>query len=297
VSPSRSPRREVQVGIFVVAGVLSVVVALFMLTDPGMLRGRYAVTTRVSDAGGIRKRDAVQLRGVNIGRISDLVLTPDGRVEMHLELDGDYPFPDDSRVQIVEQGLLGEKVAQIVPGRSPRNASRGDELPSGEAAGGLGATAETLGVKADTILERAQALLSQQTIGAVGASAQELQVVLTELAALAGEQRRQLSGLSSSLRRSAQGLEGAATRPELARALARTDSLTLKLDAATASLSRASTSLASVIGRIERGEGTLGRLTTDDALYDNLNVAVTNIAQLTEAIKNDPKKYLSVSVF
>ena len=303
VTPTRSPRREVQVGLFVIAGVLAVVVALFVLTDPGLFRGRYYVTTQVADAGGIRKRDPVQLNGVNIGRVDDLRLIPGG-VELRLELQGEYAVPADSRVRLAAQGLLGEKVAQILPGRSAQRVARGGTLLSAEAEGGLGNTAQelgdqavVLGTKADTVLNRAQLLLSQQTIGAVGASAQELQTTLAQLALLASEQRRELSALTGSLQRSAQGLEGATTRPELARAIARTDSLTIKLDAATTSLNTASTALANVVGRMDRGEGTLGKLSRDDALYNNLNTAVTNLATLTEEIRANPKKYLSVSVF
>jgi phospholipid/cholesterol/gamma-HCH transport system substrate-binding protein len=304
VTPTRSPRREVQVGIFVIAGVLAVIVALFMLTDPGLFRGRYYVTTVVQDAGGIRKRDAVQIQGVNIGRVDDLRLVDGGGVELRLELDGDYPVPTDSKVRLAAQGLLGEKVAQILPGTSKVIVQSGGTLVSADAVEGLGNTAQelgdqaqVLGTKADTVLTRAQLLLSQQTIGAVGASAQELQATLAQLALLASEQRRQLSTLTASLQRSAEGLEGAATRPELARAIARTDSLTIKLDAATTSLNTASTSLANVVGRMDRGEGTLGKLSRDDALYNNLNTAVTNLATLTEEIRANPKKYLSVSVF
>jgi phospholipid/cholesterol/gamma-HCH transport system substrate-binding protein len=303
VTPTRSPRREVQVGLFVIAGVLAVLVALFVLTDPGLFRGRYYVTTQVADAGGIRKRDPVQLNGVNIGRVDDLRLIPGG-VELRLELQGEFDVPADSRVQLVAQGLLGEKVAQILPGRSSQLVARGGTLLSAEAEGGLGNTAQelgdqavVLGSKADTVLNRAQLLLSQQTIGAVGASAQELQTTLAQLALLASEQRRELSALTGSLQRSAQGLEGATTRPELARAIARTDSLTIKLDAATTSLNTASTALANVVGRMDRGEGTLGKLSRDDALYNNLNTAATNLATLTEEIRANPKKYLSVSVF
>ena len=304
VTPTRSPRREVQVGIFVLAGVLAVLAALFILTDPGMFRGRYYVTTIVHDAGGIRKRDPVQLRGVNIGRVSEMTIVGDA-VQLRLELEGAYRFPSDSKVRLATKGLLQETVAEIVPGAAQARADDGEVLEADETAVGglagkaesLAGTAEVVGSRADTVLLRAQMLLSEQTIGAVGSSARELQTLLAELAALAQEQRRELTGVGAALRRSAQGVEAATTRPELARAIARTDSLTAKLDAATAQLGQASSSLANVVGRIDRGEGTLGKLATDDALYNNLNTAVTNLAQLTEDIKKDPKKYLSVSVF
>src|SRR5690349_5880658 len=121
VQPTRSPRREVQVGIFVLGGILAVFAALFILTDPGTFRNRYVVSTVVKDAGGIRLRDPVQLSGVNIGRIADLKLVPDGGgVTMSMEVEGQYTFPKDSRVRLTAKGLLGEMVAEVLPGRSPR---------------------------------------------------------------------------------------------------------------------------------------------------------------------------------
>ncbi|MFL5384456.1 MAG: MlaD family protein [Longimicrobiaceae bacterium] len=303
VQPTRSPRREVQVGIFVLIGVLSVLAALFILTDPGTFRGRYNVSTVVRDAAGIRLRDPVQLTGVNIGRVSDLELVPGG-VKMSLEIEGQYTFPRDSRVRLTAKGLLGEIVADVLPGTSRQIAGNGDRLASADqdqglsgVAGELAGTAKTVGGKADTLLTRANLLLSQEAIGNVHASTRELQAMMAALSALAADQRVQLSALSASLRRSAAGVENAATRPELARAIARTDSLTARLDAATAQLHSASRSFAVVAGRIERGEGTLGKLTTDDALYTNLNSAIANLNQLTTDIRANPRKYLSVSVF
>ncbi|MFL5540872.1 MAG: MlaD family protein [Longimicrobiaceae bacterium] len=303
VQPTRSPRREVQVGIFVLGGILAVMTALFILTDPGTFRGRYNVSTVVRDAAGIRLRDPVQLTGVNIGRVSDLKLVPGG-VKMSLEIEGRYTFPRDSRVRLTAKGLLGDIVADVLPGRSTQPAGNGDVLASADQDQGLtgvadelAGTAKTVGGKADTLLTRANLLLSQEAIGNVHASTRELQSMMAALSALAADQRVQLAALSASLRRSAAGVENAATRPELARAIARTDSMTARLDAATTQLQAASRSFAVVAGRIERGEGTLGKLTTDDSLYVNLNHAVANLNQLTTDIRANPRKYLSVSVF
>ncbi|HET7233223.1 MAG TPA: MlaD family protein [Longimicrobium sp.] len=297
VQPTRSPRREVQVGIFVLAGILAVLAALFILTDPGTFRGRYYVSTVLKDAGGIRLRDPVQQNGVNIGRVSDLRLNGDGNVSMRMEIEGKYRFPDDSRVQLAAKGLLGEIVAEIHPGTSRKMADEGTVLASGAGAGGLAGQAAQLGDKADTLLTSANRMLSPQTVGSVQTSAAELQALLTSLQLMAAEQRAQLNSLTGSLNRSARGFESTATRPELARAIARSDSISLRLDMATRQLSQATGSMAVVMARLERGEGTMGKLMTDDSLYVNLNSAVANLNQLTTDIRANPKKYLSVSVF
>lgn len=297
VQPTRSPRREVQVGIFVLAGILAVLAALFILTDPGTFRNRYKVSTVLADAGGIRLRDPVQQNGVNIGRVIDLKLDGNGAVVMKMEIENKYRFPRDSRVQLAAKGLLGEIVAEIHPGRSPEKAGDGDVLASGSAQGGLAGQAQQLGGKADTLLTSANQMLNPQTVGAVQTSAAELQAMMATLAAVAAEQRAQLNTLTASLNRSARGFESTATRPELARAIARTDSISARLDAATRSLNQSTASMAVVMGRLERGEGTMGKLMTDDSLYVNLNSAVANLNQLTTDIRANPKKYLSVSVF
>lgn len=300
MAPMRTPRREVHAGLFVVIGLLAVLTALFVLTDPGTFRGRYYVSTVVQNAGGIRKGDPVQMKGVNIGRVRDFAIDGTGvRITMELQHDPGYRVPADSRVSIVSGGLLQSMVAEIVPGRAEAELADGAVLPAVEAPT-LTGTVETLSADADTVLVRAQALLNTETIGAVGASAQQMQQLLVQLTALASDQRAQLGVLTASLSRSAQGLEGtvgAVNQPELARAIARTDSMAIRLDAASGSLQQASASLATLMQRVDSGEGTLGRLTRDDELYQNMNAAVTSLNQLTTDIRQNPRKYINVSVF
>lgn len=296
LAPTRSAHREVQTGLFVLAGAIAVVVALFLLTDPGTFRGRYYVSTVVEDAGGIRKGDPVQLRGVNVGRVRSFEIVPGG-VEVRLELEQEYAIPADSRVVLRSAGLLGGLVADVVPGTSEEPLEDGDVLPSSTGTPGLEDVATELSGQAEDVLARAQALLSDETVGAVGGSTQRLESLLTELDALATEQRGEVRALTASLRRSAAGVEAAATQEELRVAIARTDSITRQLDVAAASLTEASASLATVMQRIEAGEGTLGRLTTDESLYDNLNATAVELRTLAQDIRENPKRYINVSVF
>jgi phospholipid/cholesterol/gamma-HCH transport system substrate-binding protein len=51
-----------------------------------------------------------------------------------------------------------------------------------------------------------------------------------------------------------------------------------------------------VVAGLNRGEGTAGKLLRDEALYENMNRAVTELRDLLADIRKDPKKYLRVSV-
>ena len=156
---------------------------------------------------------------------------------------------------------------------------------------------ESLGIEADTDLQRINTLLSPQTIGGVGRSVEELQALLGELSAMTSQQRQELASLTSSLRRSAEGIEGATAGPELARSVARIDSLTTRLNETSTSLDAASRSLETVMGRIEQGEGTLGLLSADEQLYTNLNSVAENLNALVLDIQENPRRYIDLSVF
>ena len=293
--PARSANREVRVGLFVLLGLLAFFAALFTFTDVGTFRGRYYVSTVVEDAGGMRRGDPVQMRGVNIGRVTQFGMVSGG-VAVRMELFDEYEVPEGSVAVLESSGLLGGMVVDIVPGPSEEAVDDGAVIP-GRVARGLIEEAAGLGTRADTVLMRANALLSPQTVGSVGESAAELQILLAELNALARQQRAELAALSGSLRRSAEGVERATTGGELERSVARVDSLTARLDATTATLGRASGSLETVLARIERGEGTRGHLSANDSLYTHLNSAAASLNQLVRDIRADPKKFLSVSVF
>jgi phospholipid/cholesterol/gamma-HCH transport system substrate-binding protein len=71
-----------------------------------------------------------------------------------------------------------------------------------------------------------------------------------------------------------------------------------QLDTTMTNLRSASNALHSITSRIEAGEGTLGKLHTDDAqLYDELRKTVKDLDALLLDMQANPRKYLNFSVF
>jgi phospholipid/cholesterol/gamma-HCH transport system substrate-binding protein len=298
----RGRDHELIVGIFVILGAAAILTALFTLTDASLFRGRYEITTLVADAKGIRKGDPVQMRGVNIGRIKKFRIDQQG-VAVRLEIEGEYKVPRDSRCELKSSGLLGGMAADVIPGSSPDSLRGGETIP-GTVGAGMFDKVNDLSGQADKALDRVQALLSDTTVKSVESSSVELHRLLKQLQEVTGEQRKELLALTTSLRKSAEGLEKAASGPELESTVKRVDAITQKLDGVTASLDRSAKSADAVLGRLERGEGLLGRLSKDDSLYvnaneavANLNKAVTEITKLTQDIRREPRRYLKISVF
>ena len=295
--PRERGGREVKVGIFVVLGILAAVAVLYVLTDPATLRGRILLVTPFENAGGIRRGDPVQMRGVNIGRINAFELSG-GLVNITMEIEGEWEIPSDSYTRLTGQGLFGGRTMEVIPGTAATMAESWDTIRSSGTTEGLLSSAESIGTQATDVLSHLNQLLSEPTISTVQTTTIELQALVAELRAIAQVQRAQLGALTSSLNRSAEGLETASgAAPDVARAAARADSALLVLNRTSATLDVAATSLSEILGRVQGGQGTLGRLTTDDSLYVNLNRAADAIAQLAADIRLNPDRYLRIQIF
>lgn len=302
VAATRTRNRELWVGIFVIIGVASALIALFSLTDAALFRGRYVVLTEVPDAGGIRRGDPVRMRGVNIGRVTRFDIGAKG-VVVSLEIEASFPIPADSRVELRSSGLIGGLVANILPGVSQTNAGWNDTL-DGMSQKDMFDQAGELQVDATRALTQVRELLNDEAIDNVHASGQDLRRLLHELAETTGLQRVELEALSKSLRRSAQAVEQTVSSPLVDGSLKRMESLVTRLDDIAAVLGRSATATDSILARVDRGEGTLGRLSRDEQLYDEVAAAATSVQKAADAfaglaadVRENPKRYVQVNVF
>ena len=302
LTPSRSRDRELWIGIFVILGVAAILTALYTLTDAALFRGRYIIQTVVEDAGGIRRGDPVQMRGVNIGRVASFHMVPAG-VEVDLEIEGRYPIPADSQVELRSSGLLGGMVANVIPSSADHDVSWGETLP-GSIGEGIFDQIDALQEHADNALIRVQRLLDEKTIQNVHEGGDDLRQLLRLLNEVTTEQRDEFAAFTHSLRRTAESLEKTATGPEIERSVKRIDALTEKLDSVISTLDQSARSAESILARIDRGEGSLGKLTRDEVLYDNAAAAAASVkkaadelARLAADIRTQPAKYVKLSVF
>jgi phospholipid/cholesterol/gamma-HCH transport system substrate-binding protein len=208
-----------------------------------------------------------------------------------------------SHVELKSSGIMGGIVADVVPGRATTFFKNGDTIP-GQSDEGMMEVTNRISEQVETVLGKMDTLLNKSTIDDVHASTADLRKLLQQLNGTVAEQRHELLTLNRSLQKSSEGIERATaviekitTAPELDRTIKRLDALTQHIDEVTGSLDRSSRSLESVMARLDRGEGTLGKLTKDDALYNNMNAAAVNLNKLAEDIRAQPRKYINLKVF
>ena len=298
-APRSSGGKEAQVGIFVIVGIVSFILVLFWMTDPATFRGRYMLVTQVDNAGGVRGGDPIQMQGVNIGRVHGFEMMSDNRVFITMEIEGEWQIPIGSRTIMGEAGLFGGRVLEIERGPGPGVYADFDTIQGeGAAGGGLLSSVDVLSARAESVLETIDEMLNEETVDSFQGSAADLQQLLAELSGIAQEQRGELAELTATLTRAAEGVEAAsAAGPDIASAVARADSAMAMLQTTSEQLDGAVASLGTILGRMERGEGTLGRLSTDETLYVSLNDAAQSLNTLLADLQANPNKYINISIF
>ena len=298
--PEQAGKRQVRIGLFVLGGLIATTILLFLLTDPSMFRGRYRITTTVDNVMGLRTGDPVQMRGVTIGSVNDFELGGQGdNVVIVLEVDGQWLIPEGSTTQLVQPGLMSPRTVEVLPGPGPGTIGSGDNMP-GIAVKGLLDDTETLGEKGQIALDAIADLLSEKNLDALSGSAQGLDNLVGELSDLVESERENLAEVIESFRRAADGLAeatGPELREDLASLMARGDSAMGRINATSESIEGVVASLETILARIQNGEGTLGKLWASDSLFTDLTAVVESARTLMDDIRENPGRYLSVSIF
>lgn len=287
---------ELQVGGLVLAAIVVLVAGVVWITgaDIGGEQFRFYVVS--PQAAQVSEGSRVYVHGVDVGSVRTVGLAERG-VVLGLEVSDEVTIPADSRAEIAPSGFLGSQMVNLIPGGADRRLTAGDTIAGGTGSD-LQGLARNLGQRAEDVLDRTARVLSDTAIRSLNSGADDLAGTLRELRTLVEEERRTLRSLVQNLDRTSQNLAGA-TGPELRNTVGRLDSLTAELNRTSEELTASSRSLASILAKVDRGDGSLGRLVNDEGLYrsmtaaaENLQSASEEIALLSRDLRENPEKYL-----
>ncbi|MEK7365008.1 MAG: outer membrane lipid asymmetry maintenance protein MlaD [candidate division NC10 bacterium] len=111
---------DLAVGIFVLIGVLALGWLSVKLGRVEFLGGSgYQVTADFPSVGGLKAGSAVEIAGVEIGRVEGITLA-DYQARVRIRIRSDVKLQEDSIASIKTKGLIGEKYIRINPGGSDR---------------------------------------------------------------------------------------------------------------------------------------------------------------------------------
>lgn len=298
--------REVKIGLFSVGVIISLYLGVNFVKSRSIFSREDKYYAVYNQADGIQVSSPVLIKGFRVGTVEKVTFdinTTNVIVEMSVK--SDYPITLDSKAKIASTGLLGSKVMEIQLGNSKEFYHSGDTIQSSIDPSLLqiaGDEYEHLKVQASTMINQlSKALvsinevLSQQNVENISSTLVNLEQMSGTINGLVETQTANLNAtvdniaeLSGALRRSAPRIENTLERIEQA-----SDSIPVLLAQATQAIS----TLNIVLDNLEKGEGTVGKLMTDEQLYNNLTSASRSLNLLLEDLKANPKKYVNITVF
>ena len=113
---------SINVGIFVLAGIVSLIIFVFMLGgDNKFFTRNYKVQTSFTNVAGLSEGASVRLSGVRIGSVKEIMFPKDIDknfivVLMNVKEDGVRRIGTDAIATIKTEGLLGDKYIEIIKG-------------------------------------------------------------------------------------------------------------------------------------------------------------------------------------
>ncbi|PQJ32602.1 ABC transporter substrate-binding protein [Nonlabens arenilitoris] len=298
--------KEVKVGILTVVAIALFIFGYSYLKGSNLLEDNRVYYAVYDNVEGLTKSAPVTINGLRVGNIDDIKFLDDsGRLIVKFHVNGDFSFSSESTASVYSTSLIGGKALAIVPNfeSTAVAAKSGDTLQSKLDKGLQGEVMdqfiplkdkiEHMVVSADSVLVAVNKTLNPDARAAITSSLEELNKTLVEFKALSRNANTLLADNKESLGRTIKNLD--VTTENFAKI---SDTLAqVEIAGTVKQLEETIGKFNNVLDKVSNGEGSLGKLMTDDKLYTNLERATEQAADLLQDMKLNPKRYVHFSVF
>jgi phospholipid/cholesterol/gamma-HCH transport system substrate-binding protein len=289
-------KQEATVGALVLVGLLLFIGGTMWLGGK-RFSTRPTVAVQFADAGTLKRGSPVRVSGVQLGSVDEIEFQGYGKVLVHLHLDEAVAPRRDAAAELASVGLVGDAVINFIPGTAAEPLS-GDAVIIGTTAPGFMDIGTKLGDQASSVLGGVNEIRFKEV-------SEDLQRSLRAFERLANLYSNTVTGPIAQLTTTMAGLRTVSARidsvlvaAQLDRATRTADSLMLNLGRLSASAQSTASQLDSVLARVNRGEGSLGKLMADTVLYQNTQRLMKSLQEFVDDLKKNPGKIgLTVRIF
>lgn len=258
-----TPELKVGVMVVVVSGLIGVM-SLKVAQGPGLLGRTKSYEFTVPDAGGLVKKSSVKMAGIKVGVVDDIVLDKNGKAHVLLELDPDTPVTTASKVFLKADGILGDKHVEIAPGDLNASPLPSDStIPTTGSQGGvddLMASAQKVAAKLNDLLTTLnKAAKEGDDSTEVGRIVKNLEKLTKDLSDITGRNKQKVNDIVDRLHSLTKNIDTYINEDSLA------------------SVDRSLKNIEQITDKLNRGDGTLGRLINDDQTVKKLDSAIDNV--------------------
>ncbi len=297
--------------IFILTGLF--LIGIMYIQDISIKKSNYSFTVIFSNVQGLNEGDDVNMLGKRIGKVSRAKIIGQ-KIAVELSIDNSFAFkiPIDSKIEVKSEGLMGSKYVSINPGVNNKKYILAGETVEGqreydfsEITPGILPITQDIGVFA----RRLKATLGEEEKDRIRNTILNIESLTSELDGfvkgyrdvLSKTERESLKDIVNNLKTASEtikekvdndlsqilsGLKNVSDQSEdLKQAI-------VNLKSSSESLNSSSKKFENILTKIDSGEGTLGKMINDPALYDNLKALTQDGRELVQDIKDNPTKYM-----
>lgn len=276
-----APEFKVGMLVLIVSGIIAGM-SLKVSNDPSYLGSSKEAWFYIDDASGLVKNSSVTMAGINIGIIKDIKLES-GQAKVEMILQGAVVLTKSARIEIRPNGILGDKHVEVVAG-DPRD----PPLRSGEqilvvddraSVDRLIGEVSKITKSLSAVAENIKSATDGDTDKPLGRIISNIEIITKDLAELSNGKKRQISEIIDDIHDITGTVNELVTDDG-------PDGLKRSWKDALKSLRRIEVSLRNVeeiTGKINRGEGTIGKLVNDETTVEEVNTAVNSINNFLDA--------------
>jgi len=267
---------ELKVGLLVVTVAALIAYMSMQVSDNPSYFGRQGSAWFImKDASGLVKGSQVKSAGIPVGIIKNITLQ-DGMARVDLSLKPEFKLYVSSAVEIRSQGILGDMHVALYPG-SPTDPplEHGGQILNVKTSGSLDNVVAQVGEIASTLKDTAQALKEATTEDGtrkhiLGRIVSNIEKLTADLADITSENKGKINEIVDQVNRVTKSLDEILNDPS-------GDSFKVQLKRTMTRLDSAMKNIDEISGKVNRGEGTIGRLINDEDTVEELNTAIEGV--------------------
>ncbi|MBS2022243.1 MAG: MCE family protein [Deltaproteobacteria bacterium] len=303
-----------KVGLVVLLAAVAFGTGLTLIGGKGLGRSSYVVSAVFDDASGLGIRTRVQIAGISIGQVDHVELDQDARARVFLKIDKKFKLYDNAVISKRSESILGDFILDVKPGAPPaKELEDGAEIMHVYRQPGMNEIFSSMGNIANDIQEVTKSLRKvlgneegQENLRAIisglvritsalektiNRSGDKIDQVLTNFRDFSGDLRqlsskegedvvailkntRDATSQANAILKTISEVVGSSGQGDAKDTIKSLKSNLEKLDKTLANVQ-------SITDKVNKGEGTVGRLVNDDKLIKSLEKAASDVSNLT----------------
>jgi phospholipid/cholesterol/gamma-HCH transport system substrate-binding protein len=311
-SPQKHPElnsKSIKVAAFCILAILILYLGTNFLKGIDTLSKKEFYYSVYDNSGGLYKGAIVYLRGYSIGKVTKVKLVNSSPVEILVEyvITEKINIPIDSRFEVTSRDMLGGTIVRLELGKEQQLAKPGDTLVCRlvpQLTDGLESMKDQIVnilASVDTIMVSLKDVLSggsgaeklAQTLSNIESMTASLDKIIANNKTNFGKIVSEISKFSETLTE---------ISPELKRVVANFDQIAdsiAKANVAEVIVNANNTiiQLEEAVRKINSGEGDIAKLLNEDDLYTKLGNSIKSLDDLLIDIKQNPKRYINLTIF